>query len=118
MPGKFSAEDVGKSWADFDCAVHVPLSENCGGVVEPLLSAVPTIAGQVGGLTEVVQEGLTGITVPTRNPIILAEAILEVLNSPQKYQEMAEQGRLHAANLFNPQRCGQEIVEIYQSILI
>src|ERR1700688_665203 len=80
MPGKFDIREVGSSWPDFDCAVHVPLSENCGGVVEPLLSGVPTIAGQVGGLPEVVQEAITGRLVPTRDPQLLAQAVLDVLD--------------------------------------
>ena len=60
MPGKFNADEVAQSWPDYDCAVHVPLSENCGGVVEPLLAGVPTIAGNVGGLPEVVHHHRTG----------------------------------------------------------
>jgi glycosyltransferase involved in cell wall biosynthesis len=117
MPGKFSAEEVGLSWPDFDCAVHVPLSENCGGVVEPLLSGIPTIAGQVGGLTEVVQHERTGITVPIRRPDLLAESILEVLKHQQKYLLMAERGRHLAATMFDAKRCGKEICAIYHHLL-
>lgn len=116
MPGKFSAEDVGLSWPDFDCAVHVPLSENCGGVVEPLLCGVPTIAGQVGGLPEVVLHDRTGITVPIRRPELLANAILDIVNNQQKHHAMAERGRHHAAKLFDPVRCTDEIFAIYHHI--
>src|SRR5579862_630893 len=66
MPGELPFADVQQCWADFDCAIHVPVSENCGGVVEPLLAGVPTIAGDVGGLPEVVMHGVTGIMVPIR----------------------------------------------------
>lgn len=117
MPGKFSAEEVGLCWPDFDCAVHVPLSENCGGVVEPMLCAVPTIAGQVGGLPEVVQHDITGITVPIQRPDLLADAILEVVNNQQKYQDMAERGRQLASNMFDPVRCTKEIHTIYEHVL-
>lgn len=117
MPGKFTAEEVGLSWPDFDCAVHVPLSENCGGVVEPLLCAVPTIAGQVGGLPEVVQHDRTGITVPIRRPDLLAEAILNVVKDQQKYHILAERGRHLATKMFDPVRCTKEILAIYHHIL-
>jgi glycosyltransferase involved in cell wall biosynthesis len=117
MPGKMSAQEVCQSWPDFDCAVHVPMSENCGGVVEPLLSGVPTIAGQVGGLPEVVQQGKTGITVPIRRPDLLAQSILEVMKNPVEYQKMATEGRSLASTLFNPKRCADEIVKIYQQLL-
>lgn len=117
MPGKFNAHEVGQSWADFDCAVHVPLSENCGGVVEPLLSGVPTIAGQVGGLPEVVQHGHTGITVPIRRPDLLAKSILDVLNHRTQHQTMANRGRSHATTMFDPKRCADEVLKIYHQLL-
>jgi len=117
MPGKFSADEVALSWPDFDCAVHVPLSENCGGVVEPLLAGVPTIAGQVGGLPEVVHEGLTGKLAPIRHPDLLAKAILEVLEKRHQYKSMAERGCQLVAAMFDPERCGDEVLGIYRHIL-
>jgi glycosyltransferase involved in cell wall biosynthesis len=117
MPGKFSATEVGVSWPDFDCAVHVPLSENCGGVVEPLLSAVPTVAGEVGGLPEVVQHGRTGETVPVRRPDLLAKSILHVFDHCEEHQWMADRGRRLCAQMFDSERCGREVVSIYRHIL-
>ena len=102
---------------DFDCAVHVPLSENCGGVVEPLLSAVPTIAGEVGGLPEVVQHGRTGETVPVRRPDLLAKSILRVLDHCEEHQCMADRGRRLCAQMFDAERCGREVVSVYRHIL-
>jgi glycosyltransferase involved in cell wall biosynthesis len=117
MPGKFNAAEVGASWPDFDCAVHVPLSENCGGVVEPLLSGVPTIAGDVGGLPEVVQHGRTGENVPVRRPDLLAKSIVHVLDHYEEQQRMADRGRRLSAVMFDAERCGNEIVSIYRHIL-
>src|ERR1035437_450540 len=65
MTGYVPPEEVRRVWPDFDVAVHVPTSENCGGVVEPLLATVPTIAGRVGGLPDVVIDGLPGTLVGT-----------------------------------------------------
>jgi glycosyltransferase involved in cell wall biosynthesis len=117
MPGKFSAQDVARSWPDFDCAVHVPLSENCGGVVEPLLSAVPTIAGNVGGLPEVVMPGLTGELVPTRKPKLLADAVLNALDQRDEFRRMAKQGRQLTKVMFDVTRCGNEVLSIYRHLL-
>jgi glycosyltransferase involved in cell wall biosynthesis len=118
MPGKFNAAEVGLSWPDFDCAVHVPLSENCGGVVEPLLSGVPTIAGEVGGLPEVVQPGRTGMLVPIRRPDLLAKAVLNVLDNYVEYKRMADLGRELVSAMFNAERCANEVSSIYRHILL
>lgn len=117
MPGKFNSAEVGLSWPDFDCAVHVPLSENCGGVVEPLLSGVPTIAGAVGGLPEVVHPGRTGKLVPIRRPDLLAKAVLDVLDNHDEYKRMADRGRELVSVMFDAERCANEVSSIYRHIL-
>jgi glycosyltransferase involved in cell wall biosynthesis len=117
MPGKINTDEVSRCWPDFDCAIHVPLSENCGGVVEPLLAGIPTIAAQVGGLPEVVQEAVTGRLVPARNPQLLARAVLDVLDRIDEYKQMAQRGRQLVSVMFDPERCSQEVLSIYRHIL-
>jgi len=118
MPGKIDTDEVALCWPDFDCAVHVPLSENCGGVVEPLLAGVPTIAGEVGGLPEVVQEAITGRLVPTRDPQLLAQAVLDVMDRVDEYRRMAEHGRQLVSVMFDAARCSGEVLSIYRHILL
>jgi glycosyltransferase involved in cell wall biosynthesis len=117
MPGNFSSQEVAWSWPDFACAVHVPLSENCGGAVEPLLSGVPTIAGNVGGLPEIVLQGQTGQLVPICNPKLLASTVLDVLNNHEESLGMAARGRQLANTMFDPIRCSSEVLAIYRHIL-
>jgi glycosyltransferase involved in cell wall biosynthesis len=117
MPGAWEHDWVTRSWPDFDCAVHVPLSENCGGVVEPLLAGVPTVAGQVGGLPEVVLNGLTGKLAPAGQPRKIAEAILEVLDDLDRYRAMAADGRALVREMFDVRRTAGEVLEVYRHIL-
>jgi glycosyltransferase involved in cell wall biosynthesis len=117
MPGRLSFPEVRLSWPDFDCAVHVPLSENCGGVVEPLLAEVPTIAGNVGGLPEVVIDNLTGRVVPIRNPEVLAERVLDTLANLERYRSLARRGRELVAAMFDVRRTAREVYQAYGHIL-
>jgi len=117
LPGPIAYGKVLAAWQEFACAVHVPLSENCGGVVEPLLAGVPVIAGRVGGLPEVVIDGVTGITVPIRNPRALAAAILEVLDRRAAHRAMAQRGGQLTSQMFSPRRTAAEIKRIYQHVL-
>ena len=104
-------------WPDFDVAVHVPTSENCGGVFEPLLATVPTIAGRVGGLPELVVDGLTGKLVGIRDPQELARAVLNVLNNHEYYRGLARVGRRLVGTMFDVQRTAREVFKIYQHLL-
>jgi glycosyltransferase involved in cell wall biosynthesis len=115
--GYLSPLEIGSAWPDFDVAVHVPLSENYGGVLEPLLAGIPTIAGLVGGLPELVIEGVTGKTVPTRNPVALAYAVAEVLSDLPRYRELAQTGRRLVGTMFDVSRTGRDIHAIYSHLL-
>jgi len=117
MPGAFNHEEVASAIWDFDCAAHVPMSENCGGVVEPLLCGIPTIASRIGGLVEVVMEGSTGVTVPVGHPRALSEAILFVRNHYGAMCNQAHAGRILAQTMFDVNRTAVEVEEIYRYVL-
>lgn len=105
------------AWRGFDLAVHVPISENCGGVVEPLLAKVPVIASSIGGLPEVVVQKQTGWLVPARDPRALAEAIMRAMTNPLSGQEMAARGGELVRTMFDVNRTAREIFDIYRLVL-
>lgn len=115
--GPLPSTNACTAWGDFDLGVHVPLSENCGGVVEPLNMGIPVIASEVGGLPEVVIEGKTGWLVPPRKPKMLTEAIENALNNLERGRQMAQTGKKLVDSMFNIERTGQEIYHIYQYLL-
>jgi len=117
MPGYMNGNEIADAWADFDCAVHIPLSENCGGVLEPLLAGVPTIAARVGGLPELVRDDATGKTVRGSDPAELAAAILEVLDRIGEYRALAANGRVLAGAMFDVRRTAAEVFDIYRHML-
>jgi glycosyltransferase involved in cell wall biosynthesis len=102
------------AWGDFDLAVHVPVSENCGGVVEPLLAGVPVVASKVGGLPEVVFDGRTGMLVDPEDPETLALKIEEALDDLPRCREMARRGSRLVATMFDVRRTAKEIAAIYE----
>jgi len=117
MPGYFSADEVLRCWPDFDCAVHVPHSENCGGVVEPLSAGVPVIASEVGGLPEVIIDDVTGKIVHERRPEVLAETIRQVLSDPRHWREVAVRGRRLVQRMFDVERTAREVLSVYKHLV-
>lgn len=117
MPGAFNQNEVACAIWDFDCAAHVPMSENCGGVVEPLLCGIPTIASRIGGLVEVVMDGSTGVTVPAGDPRALCEAILLIRNHYGEMCSQAHAGRTLVQKMFDVNRTAAEVEEIYRYVL-
>jgi glycosyltransferase involved in cell wall biosynthesis len=117
LPGRVPHTAVGGLWADFDCVIHAPRSENCGGVVEPLVSLVPTIATNVGGLPEVVLDGLTGWIVESGDVNGLAATIIEVVTNRDEGGRRAALGRRLVHTMFDVRRTAGEVLEIYHYLL-
>jgi len=117
MPGHLASDEVSSAWSDFDLAVHVPSSENCGGVVEPLLAGVPVIASRVGGLPEVVLDGVTGKLVTAGNVDELAAAIDDALSQLDALRAQALCGSNLVATMFDASRTACEVSAIYEHIM-
>ena len=78
---------------------------------------VPTIATSVGGFPDVVVPGETGWLVPPRDPVALADAIMDVLRDPVASRRMAATGRQRAQRLLDVRENAREIADIYRTIL-
>jgi glycosyltransferase involved in cell wall biosynthesis len=117
MTGRLPAVQAKTAWLDFDVAVHVPVSENCGGVIEPLMAGVPVIAARTGGLPEVILDGVTGTLVEPRDPANLADTIESVLADLPRHRSMAEQGKRLVSTMFDVTRTAAEIESIYRHVL-
>jgi glycosyltransferase involved in cell wall biosynthesis len=100
-----------------DLAVVPSHSENCGGALEPLLSGVPVVATNVGGLPDLVQENKTGWLVPPRNPKALAHAILEALQNKEEAHCRATQGQKLARAFFDIERTARQTAASYKKAL-
>lgn len=62
-------------------------------LTQALAMARPVVASAVGGIPEVVQDGVTGLLVPPRNPDLLAGKIAFLLNNPSVGTRMGRAGR-------------------------
>jgi glycosyltransferase involved in cell wall biosynthesis len=74
--------DIPELYSTFDVAVQPSHTESLGGAMEAMLLEVPTIASDVGGLRDLVQDPATGWLVPPRSPEKLADAIHAALRDP------------------------------------
>jgi glycosyltransferase involved in cell wall biosynthesis len=109
--------DVLALYPDLDLAVVPSHSENLGGAVEPLISGVPVIATTVGGLPDLVQEGISGRLVPPRNPRAIAAAMLASLHNRAETQRLTIAGQKMTHHLFDVERTAREVAEIYDKLV-
>jgi len=70
-------------------------------VLEAMAAGIPVVATRSGGCEEMVEDGVTGRLVPVKNPAMLSQAIIELIESPSKRVLMGLNGSRRYADHFN-----------------
>lgn len=86
-------------------------------IYEAMACGAPVVATRVGGIPELVEDGVTGLLVPPRDARALEEAMLELLRTPGRREEMGRRGREKAASTYSVERVLAQTLAYYQSIL-
>lgn len=85
--------------------------------LEGMVCGKPVVASEVGGLTEIVVEGQTGLRVAPANASALARAITHLLSDEQAAARMGAAGRQRAEHEYNWPRVAAQTVAAYTSAL-
>ncbi len=97
------------------------LSSHMEGLGTILLDAMafgrPVVGTAAGGIPEAVEEGVTGRVVPARNPGALAQALLELLDHPERARDMGLAGRRRFEEKFSAERMVTETLAVYGEVL-
>lgn len=104
-------------WADI---VVVPSRrpESLGRVaIEAMAFGRPPLASAIGGLQEVVVDGLTGRLLPPGDPNALAEALKQVILAPEMLAPMAHAGRERFSALFSDRAVARAIGAVVEDML-
>ena len=78
---------------------------------------VPVVATDVGGIPEVVTDGVDGVLVPPGDPAALAAAIVELLRDPDLRRRLGEAGHATVADRFSIDAQVRRIEAVYDEEL-
>lgn len=109
--------NIGEVYNDLFCVIHPSHSENLGGAAESLLLGVPTISSNVGGFTDIVINGETGLTIPPKNPKAIAEAIESLIIGHYDMVAMSKRGKELTSEILDITNTSNTIHKIYRRIL-
>jgi alpha-maltose-1-phosphate synthase len=100
--------------AVFVCpSVYEPL-----GIVnlEAMACGTAVVGSRVGGIPEVVADGVTGLLVPPEDPASLAVALNELLRDPDRAAAMGQAGRERAVKEFSWEAVAAQTVTLYAEL--
>ncbi len=101
-----------------DLLVH-PASREALGVslLEAQAAGVPVVACTAGGVPETVADGRTGLLVAPGNPAALADAIIQLLNDPNRRQQLGTAAAARIRADFSPDRMVEDYLALYRELL-
>ncbi|MCB8943692.1 MAG: glycosyltransferase [Ardenticatenaceae bacterium] len=119
--GQVSDEELPRLYASADIFI-LPAnarSEAFGKVLlEAMAAGLPCITTEVGtGTSFVVQNGISGLVVPPRQPEQLAQAIQTLLADPDLRQRMGQAGRKRVQHEFTVEKMVARVTAVYESII-
>ena len=83
--------------------------------VEAAATGTPVVGSGADGLAEAIDDGVSGLVV-RGSEREFADAVIELLRSPQRRKELGEGGRRHAEQ-FKWERIAQQQLELYRRVV-
>ncbi len=110
--------DVGNIYADSDIMVFTSLSEGLPlALIEALASGRPVVATDVGGISELVDEGKCGFVVPAKDPRALTEALLKLIRDEKLRKTFGENARNKVYPHLSHTRLVKDMEKIYLELV-
>jgi glycosyltransferase involved in cell wall biosynthesis len=110
--------DVPEVLASCDIAVLPSRAEGLpNAVLEYMAAGLPTVASNVGGNAELIQDGITGLLVPAEDASALSTALLRILRNPEWSRQLASNGQRLATESYSFERLIREVDELYTELL-
>jgi len=97
--------------------VRAPISEGFGiSFIEAMSAGLPTIASNVGGIVDIIQDGNNGLLVPPDNVELLAQAIKKIVEDEQFAKKLSENARNTVIKKYSWQTVTEQIEGVYEKL--
>lgn len=108
-------DDVLASIKAFDLFVMSSETEGLGtSLLDAMAAGIACVGTSAGGIPEAIEDGLTGLVVPPRDPESLAAAIVRLLKDQVLRRRMGEAGLARARGLFSVERMVEGTLDAYR----
>ncbi|MGI6452587.1 MAG: glycosyltransferase family 4 protein [Syntrophomonadaceae bacterium] len=110
-----SVEDI---YAVSDILCVPSIMEGLGLVIlEAMYFGVPVVASKIGGIPEIIEDGVDGLLVPPRDHQALAQALSRLLQNPGLAAEIALKGR-EKVSQFTMENMARQVEQVYEQVLL
>lgn len=113
-----SVFDMPKAYSMADLTVLPSHVEGLGIVLlESLASKTPVVATDAPGINEIIEDNVTGITVPVKSPQVLAEKIDWAIDNPDSMNKLTNKGFEFVVQNFDIRQQVKKVEAVYKEVL-
>ena len=87
-------------------------------LLEAMAASRPIVASRVGGIPEIIEDGVEGYLVEPMDVNTLAERCRRLIESPDVARKMGEQGRKRVESEFSATAMADRVVSVYKEVLL
>lgn len=117
--GAIFGEEKKRIWEEADLFVFP--TYHCEGLpytlLESMAARTPPVVSPVGAIPDVMEDGVHGVFVPSRNPGALAEAIERLDSNRELICRMGEASRRRVADHYTVERLAKDFCRIYYNLI-
>ena len=111
-------ENLVDAYKVFNLLVLPSLTEGFPAVLlEAMAFGMPVVATRVGGVPEAIEDGVSGILIPPKNPEALAGAIIKIYKNPEIVSEMVKNARSRFEKYFTAETTAHQYEKVYEELL-
>ncbi len=115
--GSLSQEQVLPYYQQADVVINPSLSEAFGmSLVEAMATQTPVVATKIGGMTEIVNDGVTGLLSDPGDIQALASAITAIISEPEIASQMGKAGRKRVLQYYTWEQITQSLIFNYATM--
>jgi glycosyltransferase involved in cell wall biosynthesis len=85
--------------------------------LEAMSMGVPCILTDVGGCSDIVDDGINGFLIPQKNPQAIADRVLFLANNPDQLRKMRIEARKKIVREFDLERIVGRYIDLFEKHL-